>query len=403
MNFCIAKQPIVDKDLELVGYELLYRNAPNATEAVIGENISATDNVLSGYFLLNIYADDISTTTCFINCDEDDLFNEKLTMLPPNNTVVEVLETCLPTPRLLQQIMRLKEMGYRIAYDDLTPSSPWQEYLSFADIAKIDVIAFSGSDVQKLVDRCKNLGVKLLAEKIENEADATYFHSLGFDYFQGYHFCRPITLNLNVLAPTAISLLQAYSYLYSKDFDIDRFISIISPEPSLVSAIISRVNRHYRLVGKRISNIKHAISYIGLVELKKIFSTVIASNICSSPQSIIKSLSLSRAVFLEDVVQKIPVVIKKYEGYSVGLLSLFDALLKVDMDSLCSFMSLPPNITEGLVNRSGFWGEMLHLCEAFEKGDLNKSKRITQKYHLNFEKVSILYWKSYNLNLGHIA
>jgi EAL and modified HD-GYP domain-containing signal transduction protein len=398
MDFCIAKQPIVDRNCEFIGYELLYRQSINDTEALITEEINATDNVLSGYFLLNIYADDIAKTTCFINCDEDDIFNEKLTMLPVKNTVIEVLESCKPSPLMIEQIIHLKSLGYRIAYDDVTPDSPWQEYVSFADIIKVDVIAFKNNNLGPLIERCKRMDVKLLAEKVENEQEAIHYQSLGFDYFQGYYFCRPITLNFTVLAPTAISLLQAYSYLYSKDFDIDKFIQIIVSEPTLVSAIISRVNRHYRLVGKRISNIKHATSYIGLDELKKIFATVVASHICSAPSELIKNFSQSRAAFLEEVIQQMPVVIKQYEGYSVGLLSLFDALLKVEMSSLCSFMRLPANISEGLKNRTGFWGDMLSLCEAFETARLSQTKTLTKKYNLNYDRISQLYWKSYHFD-----
>jgi c-di-GMP-related signal transduction protein len=86
MDFCIAKQPVVDRSGNLAGYELLYRRAPSDNIAIIKSHINPTDHVLSGYFLLNIYSYDMDGTTYFINCDEEDMYNKNITMLPPHTT-----------------------------------------------------------------------------------------------------------------------------------------------------------------------------------------------------------------------------------------------------------------------------------------------------------------------------
>ncbi len=395
MEFSIAKQPIVDHNLRLVGYELLYRSAAHETTAIINQDINPTDNVLSGYFLFNLYSDSLTENIYFINCTEQDLFSNKISLLPSNKTVIEVLETCLPSPELCDQIIALKNRGYTIALDDITPDSPWIDYIHLADIAKIDILDYQEHDLSDVIAKCKKYNVKLLAEKVEDEEQALYYHSLGFDYFQGYYFCRPITLNLEILAPSAINLLETYSYLYNNDFEINSFIKLLTRDASLTATLISRVNRHYRLVGKRISNIKHAIAYLGLSEVKKIVATILASKISHDSDTFLYTLSVSRAQFLESIVQSIPVIIKRYEAYSVGLFSLFDAILKVDMNSLCSFMHIPENLAKGLVHHNGFWGDMIRLCIAFEEGNFDLAESLAAQYSLSYEELLTTYWENY--------
>jgi EAL domain-containing protein (putative c-di-GMP-specific phosphodiesterase class I) len=46
--------------------------------------------------------------------------------------------------------------------------------------------------VQAIIHLSKALGLKTIAEGVEDEATATLLTSLGADYLQGYYFAKPM-------------------------------------------------------------------------------------------------------------------------------------------------------------------------------------------------------------------
>jgi c-di-GMP-related signal transduction protein len=247
MDFTVAKQPIVTMTGDLYGYELLYRRDSQCDISQVESALNPTDNVISGYLLLNTHTEDAIPVQNFINFTTKDLMDDKLSLLDPLTTVIEVLETCEPNDLLIEKIKSARRHGFTIAFDDITLAGGWTEHLSLAHIAKIDVLNTPKDEIAKLCQLAKGSNVRLLAEKVEDEAHLNSMRAFPFELFQGYFFCKPLTISLDVLAPSAIHLLKTFGYLYNPKFDPEEFIRLIYEDPTLVSMIISRANRHYRL------------------------------------------------------------------------------------------------------------------------------------------------------------
>src|SRR5262249_46474167 len=113
-----------------------------------------------------------------------------VTVLPSEQTVLEVLETITPDREIADALLRLKGLGYLIALDDFVPADPRIPLLELADIIKVD-LKLTG------LPRCKALvselgpSHRLLAEKVEPRQEFQSCRKLGFHYFQGYFFRRP--------------------------------------------------------------------------------------------------------------------------------------------------------------------------------------------------------------------
>ena len=63
--------------------------------------------------------------------------------------------------------------------------------VELADIIKVDVLALDRKTVAEHVEILRQYPVKLLAEKVETHEEFEFCRDLGFDYFQGYFFCKP--------------------------------------------------------------------------------------------------------------------------------------------------------------------------------------------------------------------
>src|SRR5215218_6606297 len=93
----------------------------------------------------------------------------------------------------------LKRAGVRIAIDDFGVGHSSLSYLKRlpADILKIDKFFIKELEqdtaiVRTIVDLAHILGMKVVAEGVENERQATLLKKMGCDLAQGYHFAEPM-------------------------------------------------------------------------------------------------------------------------------------------------------------------------------------------------------------------
>ncbi|MBD2740977.1 EAL domain-containing protein [Coleofasciculus sp. FACHB-1120] len=113
-------------------------------------------------------------------------------------TEVEALVSC---PKLLKTINRLREMGFGIAVDDLCACvSPDNYFMEFCpDLIKIDRRLVHGCSqhslkqvmLKSLVNSAHNLGIRVVAEGLEEMEDIEFCCEIGVDYGQGFGLAMP--------------------------------------------------------------------------------------------------------------------------------------------------------------------------------------------------------------------
>jgi diguanylate cyclase (GGDEF)-like protein/PAS domain S-box-containing protein len=117
---------------------------------------------------------------------------------------VEITENLLldDRPKVLDQLAKLRSAGMTIAIDDFGTGFSSLAYLrKFAiDDLKIDrsFIVDINNDpsdraiVESVIAMARHLGLRLIAEGVETEAQASLLTSAGCDYAQGYLYARPM-------------------------------------------------------------------------------------------------------------------------------------------------------------------------------------------------------------------
>lgn len=121
-----------------------------------------------------------------------------------NRVILEVTERSglYRVDHLVNRIARLRELGYRIAVDDLGASHAGLS--SFRqlgpDIVKLDVslvrdvdsLAAKASLIKSMIALCtKDLGMRVVCEGVETERERDALASVGADLLQGYLFGMP--------------------------------------------------------------------------------------------------------------------------------------------------------------------------------------------------------------------
>ena len=124
--------------------------------------------------------------------------------VPPSALTIEVTETAMMSdPAMAHRVMRaLAEVGVRLAVDDYGTGYSSLEYLLKLPIDEIKLDrAFSVDLVDELrsvaivrstVDLTHALGLRMVAEGVEDERTLRILQDLGCDLVQGWHLGRPM-------------------------------------------------------------------------------------------------------------------------------------------------------------------------------------------------------------------
>ncbi len=99
-NIFIARQPIYDRDLAVMGYELLYRSGDMDVAVFKDGDQASRDTILNSF--LHIGIDNlVGSALAFINLPENFVINEALTPMFKEQSVLEILEDIAPRPDVI--------------------------------------------------------------------------------------------------------------------------------------------------------------------------------------------------------------------------------------------------------------------------------------------------------------
>ena len=142
--------------------------------------------------------------------------------LPPGALVLEITEGVLMSDmkQALEWLQALRQVGIRIYLDDFGTGYSSLSYLKRFPVTTVKVdksfVRDMGQDssdralVEAIVAMTRSLGLEVVAEGVENEAQLALLRSMGTRYGQGYHFSRPVPASdFPAVAERLETLLQA--------------------------------------------------------------------------------------------------------------------------------------------------------------------------------------------------
>ena len=306
----------------------------------------------------------------FVNMEMEDLIEDLVEVLPPQKTVLEILETAKPSPALLKRCKEWVELGYRLALDDFVYAPEWAPFIELADIIKLDVQALDEKSLASHVKRLKKPGMTLLAEKVEDQESYRRFLELGFDAFQGYFFARPEMLSGYTIASSTMLLLEAIQRIY-RDEDVVKIENVLLRDPGLIHRFL-RFAGSVAFGSRPPANLKTAIARVGYRNLQRwlMLELYASDSIDSSASEPLRDLAGYRAEFMGQLASHaFGEMIGIDEAAAVGCLSLLDTLLHRPMDQILEGLAIPEAMKHALLEHTGDLGVLLDLTIAIERAD----------------------------------
>ncbi len=377
-SICLGRQPILDRNHNLVAFELLFRQEGVEEAANVTNDLSASANVIvNAYGKFGIH-NVLGRQRGFINADPDLILSDIISLLPSKHIVLEVKVSASITPEFLQRCKELKQKGYQFALDNIvTINNQVELLLPLVSVVKVDVLALTKDQLTQLVNQLNHWPVLLLALKVENQEQEAHCRQLGFQMFQGYYFAKPEVMSAKRADTGKVSLLKLLPLVMCENdqvSDVDEIEKEFKNQPGLSYNLLRMVNSGNEGLPLIINSIKQAVQLMGCKQLKKWIQLLLYT----SNQSVdslfdeITQTSVTRGKLMELIARTERPHDKNHHerAYMVGILSLMDELLGIEMQQIVSKLGISDDTSQALLTRHGRLGQALKLIEAKEKGEI---------------------------------
>ena len=371
----LARQPILDRDQNIVAYELLFRHGYVAT-AQITNPLEATAHVVTSLFGEMGINSVLGKHLGFINISGDLLLSDMLELLPAEQIVLELLETVEITPTIIERCKVLKRRGFHLALDDVTELTPAQrEILPLINIVKLDLLQMTPEALEKTANALRKSPIKLLAEKLDQPQQFQQCLDLGFHYFQGYYFAKPAIISGKRAEPSKLALLKLLG-LVIDDAETEEIETALKYDPKLSYNLLRLVNSVGCGSTQKISSLSQAIMVIGRRQLQRWVQLLLFAMHGTGGQipNPLMQLAATRGKMLE-ILSRMGECNERARtdlAFMTGIFSLLDVLLSMPMDEIVKQLNLTEDVKSALTQRAGNLGMLLRLCEYLERGDFDR-------------------------------
>lgn len=382
----LARQLIIDREQKIVGYELLYRHAAEATRARFDDDTVAGREVLSNLLTQMGMEFLLGDNLAFINVSPAMLGSELIDLLPPSRVVLEIIGAT-PETHLLQRCRELCDRGFRIALDNVLATVENAPLLDVADYVKLDIQRFTAPELRRAVPALRRYPLKLIAEKVETPAEFRNCKALAFDAFQGFHFAHPETLATRAINPAQARVIELLN-MVRRNADFADIEGALKRDLGLSVRLIRYINSVGVGLSVQVRSTHQALTVLGYRQLYRWLSLLLLTTDGKTPNAALARTALTRGRLTETLGHERMKGHERDNLFIVGLFSLIDAILGIPMAKAIDTLGLPDNIGDALLHRNGIYGTFLGLAEACENGEWRRLESLAREIGLNATEVN---------------
>lgn len=381
----LARQPILDRENEIIGYEFFYRNTEQTGE--FDDPRQATASVLVSLLNQIGTAQAFGKSAAFINTDAPLLLTDILRPLPAEQFVFELASTTRITPRIIDAVRHFHSLGFRFALDNASftpeyfenfgPIFPFVEFAKF-DVNQVDIEAFHifPNPYGKM---------KLIAQKVEFPEMAEAYRELGFHAFQGFYFAHPHLLSSPRIDPRYSDVMAIFSLLQT-NAPIEKIVQILEKESSLSLQMLQFLKSSSVQPACEELSIRCLLEQFDSYELMQWLMLIIYSKSGTksmdekNPYSVFVQNRIDTMLFLLSTIVPEPTQVQIEHVRTIGIVSLIEGVLNTPLSTLIESFPLSSDVEKALTMRKGLLGDIYHATLKLENGDEEGASAILKTY-----------------------
>ncbi|OAJ56141.1 diguanylate phosphodiesterase [Paraburkholderia ginsengiterrae] len=388
-NISFARQPILNRDGMLCGYELKVRapqppavDAP-AAKAHTGADAEASADEASdpARQLARAVLDGLNQGQvrgaltghpAYVDVSREMLLDDAILQLPAERFMFELPPSIEADDALVLRIVQLHGRRYRFVLDEVSqPNETFAKLLPYAEVVKIDFPRAPRALLPKLASVLKSAGKLLIAAGIDLQADFDTAHGLGFDRFQGYYFARAqASTTRRVSAPrhALLNLLQ----LLAGEPTVSQLEAELKLNPVLVMHLMKLANSSGLAVGHKVTTLRDAINATGTDRIARWTQLLLYADgrkVALEDDPLLQ-LAATRARFMELAIERLPEAGRDEidAAFLTGVFSFVDAVFGGSLESTLNVLTLSRPLQAAILRREGVLGLLLSAVDALERG-----------------------------------
>ena len=368
----LGREPILDKDQALVGYELVFRDGTLGRDASDPRSVTA-ELVCAAFAQLGL-PNVFGRVRAFISVDGEFLAEDSVELLPADTVVFVVDAQDMQQTATAERCRDLKRKAYQFAISNPgAVDAQLRPLLELATYIRVDIRKLPPDQMQHVTSELKTTRRTLIACGVETQPQLELCSLLGFGLFQGYYFAKPDVVEGRTLDTSSRTIFRLLQILAS-DAEIDEIEKPFRAEPALVANMLRLTNSVGIGARTRISSVRHAITVLGRKQLQRwlqllLFSAGGRGDLHRNP--LMKYAAL-RAHFMELLIERLHRERRELRdpAFITGLMSVMPAALGMSMTDMLAQIAVDNDVRLALSRREGILGHMLNIVDRYDANDI---------------------------------
>ncbi|MGA7523306.1 MAG: HDOD domain-containing protein [Acidobacteriaceae bacterium] len=356
----LSRQPIVDARCRLFGYELFLR--PGEAD---GCNPELAIREAVDHWLMLVPEPDQGCA--LIPCTPTALSEGLVTLLPAENTILEIDASAEPDSAFLQTCLTLRQQGYRFSLDGFVPIPARAPLVHLADFIRIDFQTTDFDDRRATYAMAVGTSVQLIARNIETDIQMRIAHSEGCSLFQGYFFSQPVLASSRPVPQNHLVYLRLLGALHEVPADLRKVEKLISGDASLCYRVLRLANSAMQGHASPVTTVREALLMVGEDAIRKMAIVAVAGALAGDRSATLLSMALSRAHFCELLAPSVDELPARM--VLLGMISMLDVLLETPLSRILQTLPISPEMKAALSGDESGPGRVLLLVRSLESCD----------------------------------
>lgn len=391
----IARQPIVDENRAVYGYELFDR------AHVAGTHTAASDAALLFNVLSLVDTEALmGKKTVFVNCTHESLEDGHLELVQADRVVLEVP----PLPGNVKEqiearvpvLADLRRRGFRLAFSHSVLSRAYESWLPYASFIKLDMLEIKNELIDPLVRFARqHSAAQLIAEKVETAEHYERMKGLGVKLFQGHWFARPVLIKTHAVRPSQATILQLIN-LVRKHAEVSEIEELLKRDPTLSFTMLRYINSSGFGLSCEVTSFRHAVMILGMKKLFRWGALLMTTSRAGEVAAAVGTTAVVRGRLMELLSAELLPAEECDNAFVVGVFSLLDTMLGIPLKEALASVALPESIVDALLHRTGVFAPFLTLTEACESGNEEDFRRAADELQLSNQQVNWAHLQALN-------
>jgi c-di-GMP-related signal transduction protein len=368
----ISRQPVLDGHRRVTGYRISYASADPGSDDRGDASADGAATRLFGDIVTVVGLEELTGgSLAHVPVSKRLLLNLGVPPVRPDQVVLRVSYEHALDPELIPILDSLAGRGFALSLYDLPTLSLDPAVLSGYGIVEIEAAAWSDENLRAAVSTVLATRATPLAVGLHDDADYERAKRLGFELFAGSFFRNPRATEVRNVPVGGLETLAAVARMQGSGASIEELEAIIDRDIGLSVKLLRFINSAYFGMRTRVTSIRAAVMMLGARGVSRWAMMVALTGGTAAPVEL-SIMALTRARMCELLAEGRSDVAAD-EMFTIGLLSLADALLDTPLDRVLEELPLAEHVSDALLHRSGPAGKILEAVTDYEIGSFTAS------------------------------